>query len=62
MFISRGVWVAQSVKDLPLAQVMIPGSQDGAPSWAPCSVASLLILLSLPLPLPLVLCLALSNK
>jgi len=28
-----GAWVAQMVKHLPLAQVMIPGSWDGAPAW-----------------------------
>ena len=28
----RGTWVAQSVKQLPLAWVMIPGSRDGAPA------------------------------
>ena len=44
-----GTWVAQSVKHLPSAQVMIPGSWDGALHWAPCSPGSLL----LPLPLPL---------
>ena len=47
--IPRGSWVAQSVKRLPLAQVMISGSRDQAPHRAPCSVANLL----LPLPLPL---------
>ena len=30
-----GTWVAQSVKWLPSAQVMIPGSWDGAPHLAP---------------------------
>ena len=43
---NRDTWVAQLVKYLPLAQVMIPGSWDGVPHWAPCSVRSLL----LPLP------------
>ena len=38
--------VAQLVKYLPLAQVMISGSWVGAPHQAPCSVGSLL--LSLP--------------
>ncbi|VCW77697.1 unnamed protein product, partial [Gulo gulo] len=31
-------WVAQSVKRLPPAQVMTPGSWDRALHWAPCSV------------------------
>jgi len=44
----RGAWVAQMVKHLPLARVMIPESWDRAPHWAPCSTGSLL----LPLPLP----------
>lgn len=59
-----GAWVAQLVKNLPLAQVMIPGvlgSWDQAPHWAPCSAGSL----HLPLPqlLPLLvlsLCFSLS--
>ena len=40
-----GTWVAQSVKHLPLAQVMIPGSWDPALHQAP-------LLLPLLLPLP----------
>jgi len=44
-----GAWVAQLVKRLPSAQVMVPGSWDGAPHWAPCLAGGLL----LPLPLPL---------
>ena len=40
----RGTWVAQSVKHLPSAQVMIPRFWNQAP-WS--------LLLSLPLPLPL---------
>ena len=44
---SQGVWVAQSVKHLPLAQVMI--SWDQVPLQAPCLAGSLL----LPLPLRL---------
>jgi len=48
---NRDAWVAQSVKHLPLAQVMIPGSWDGALHPAPCSAESLL----LPLPLSLLL-------
>ena len=43
-----GTWLVQSVKHLPSAQVMIPGSWDGAPHWASCSAGSLL----LPPPLP----------
>ena len=27
----RDAWVAQSIKHLPLAQIMIPGSWDGVP-------------------------------
>ena len=45
----RGTWVAQLVKSLPSAQVMIPESWDQAPGRAPCSVGSLL----LPLPNPM---------
>ena len=45
------MWVAQSVKHLPLTQVMISGSWDGVPCPAPHSVGSLLV----PLPLPLLL-------
>ena len=30
----KGAWVAQVVECLPLAQVMIPGSWDRAPSQA----------------------------
>ena len=47
--IHRGIWVAQSVEGLPLAELMILGSWDGGPCSAPRSVKSLL----LPLPLPL---------
>ena len=42
-----GAWVAQLVKRLSSAQVMIPGSWDGAPCWAPCSAWSLVLLLPL---------------
>ena len=45
----QGTWGAQSVKCLPSAQVMIPGSWDRVPHWAPCSVGRLLLLLPLPL-------------
>ena len=44
-------WVAQWIKYLPSAQVMISGSGNGAPHQGPCSVGSLL----LPLPLLLLL-------
>ena len=44
-----GAWVAQSVKLLPLAQVMIPGSWNWAQHQGPCSAGSLF------LPLPLLL-------
>ena len=47
----RDTWVAQSVKHLPSAQVMISGSWDGALHQAPCSVGSLILLLPLQLPL-----------
>ena len=58
----RGAWVAQWVKPLPSAQVMISGSWDRVPHRAPCSAGSLLPpLLSLPASLPT--CdLSLSNK
>ena len=57
----RGAWVAQLVKGLPLAQVMILGSWDQALNWAPCSVGSLFLPLLLPL-LVHMLSLSLSNK
>ena len=56
-YLLRGAWVAQWVKCLPLAQIMISGSLDRAPRWTPCSAGNLL--LSLPLPLLLH---SLSNK
>ena len=37
-----GTWVAQSIKCLPLVQVMIPGSWDSSLS-GPCSVGSMLL-------------------
>ena len=46
---------------LPSAQVMISGSWNGDPCWAPCSVGSLLLPLPLPLP-PLMLALSLSLR
>ena len=55
--LSWDAWVAQSVKHLPSAQVMLPGSWDRTPHWAPCSAGSLL----LPLPQPLPLACALSH-
>ena len=63
--VSWSAWVAQWVKHLPLALVMIPGSWDPAPCPSPCSVRSLL--LTLPLLLPLLVLsvpvsLSLSNK
>ena len=48
---SWDTWVAQLVKRLPSAQVMIPASWDRVPHRAPCSAGSLL----LPLPLPAIL-------
>ena len=52
-------WVTQSVKHLPLAQVMIPGSWDRALHGAPCLAGSLL----LPLPAcPPACALSLTNK
>ena len=42
--------MAQSVKHVPLAQVMIPGSWDGALHWAFCS-AGVRFSLSLSLPI-----------
>ena len=51
--------MAQLVRCLSSALVMIPVSRDEAPGWASCPAGSLL----LPLPLPLlVLSLPLSNK
>ena len=60
----RGAWVAQSVKCLPLAQVMISRSWDQAFHWAPCSAKGLSLLLPLLLPLTLLPACALtvSNK
>ena len=45
----RDGWVAQSVRPLPSAQVLISGSRDQAPLGAPYSVEGPLLLL-LPLP------------
>ena len=63
---SRSTWVAQSVKRRPLIQIMIPGSWDGAPSWALCSEGSLpfplLPLCALSHHLCHYLCQSLSNK
>ena len=53
--VAKGAWMAQLVKCLPLAQVMIPGSWDGVLSHVPGG--------NLPLPLsPLLLMISLSNK
>ena len=51
--------MAQSVKHLPFAQVVISGSWDGAPLLAPRSAGNLLLL---PLPLPTIHAHDLSNK
>jgi len=56
-----GAWVAQLVKRLPSAQVMIPESQDRVPHRAPCSAGSLPPPLTLP-PLTCSLSLILSLK
>ena len=45
MALLGGAWVAQLVKHLPLAQVVIPGSSDRVSWWAACSAGSLLLLL-----------------
>ena len=57
----KGTWVTQSVKRLPLAQVLIPGSWDGVLSRAPCSAGNWLLPLLLSL-LLLVLSIFLSDK
>ena len=57
-----GTWVAQSVKCLPLAQVMILRSWDQALLWALSSAGSLLLPLPLPLPRLCASILSLSNK
>ncbi|XP_054365653.1 protein YIPF4 isoform X1 [Mirounga angustirostris] len=44
----KGTWVAQLVKRLPLAQVMILESLDRVPHRAPCSAGGLLLPLTLP--------------
>ena len=49
---SWGTWVAQLVEHLPLAQIVISGSWDWAPHWAPGSAESLFLPLLLPLPPP----------
>ena len=43
-----GTWVAQLVKRLPSAQVMILETRDRVPHRAPCSAGSLLLPLTLP--------------
>ena len=45
-----GTWMAQLVKGLPSAQVMIPESWDQVLHWAPCPGGSLLLPLPLSLP------------
>ena len=50
--LSSGTWVAQSIKRLNLAQVMISGLQDWTPSGTLHSVGSLLEIPSLPFHLP----------
>ena len=42
--------MAQVVKQLPSAQVMVPGAWNPAPHLALCLVGSLLLFLSLPSP------------
>ena len=54
---NKGTQMAQSVKRLPLAQVMILESWDWALLWAPYLAGSLL-----PLPLPQALSLKYINK
>lgn len=51
-----GAWMAQLVKHLPLAQVMILGSWDWAPCQTLCSAGSILF------PLPLSLCIEERNE
>ena len=58
---NRGAWVAQWVKPLSSAQVVISGSWDQAPHRALCPAGSLLPPLSLPASL-LICDLSLSNK
>ena len=58
-----GAWVAQWIKSLSLAQVMISGSWYQAQNWALSSVGSLFPSLSLSLPASLTTCdLSLSNR
>jgi len=54
-----GAWVAQLVRRLPSAQVMILESLDRVPHRAPCSARSLLLPLTLP---PLMYSLSQINK
>ena len=60
-FPEKGAWMILSVKPLPSAQFMIPGSWDRALHQAPCLAGSLLLPLSLCLQLTL-LVLSLSAK
>ena len=57
-----GAWVAQLVKHLTCAQVMILGSWDRVLHWAPCLAGSLLLPLPLPLPTACALSLSFSSK
>jgi len=57
----QGAWVAQLVRQLPSAQVIVLESRDRVPHRAPCSAGSLLLPLPLP-PLVLSLSLTLSLK
>jgi len=58
----KGAWVTQSVKRLPLAWVMIPGSWDQAPCWRVGLPAQWGICFSLYSPSPLMLTLKWINK
>ena len=55
MLSTRGAWVAQLIKYLPLTQIMILGPWNQSPHWVPSPSVS-------PSPLPLVLSLSQINK
>jgi len=57
-----GAWVAQLVKRLPSARVMILESRDRVPYRAPCSAGGLLLPLPSSLSCSLSLILSLANK